>query len=90
MRRSSAINPDTRLRQSAALLHEGEFDCVNALLDRIELDRLDTNMAVGLLCVTWPAADKLPDRPKLVEQVRVHILKTETGERVARLLEGLK
>lgn len=81
---------DVLMTEVDNLFLKGEFDCVNALLDRFDLDRLDTNMAVGLLCVTWPAAAKLPDRPKLVERVKAHILKIETGERVARLLEGLK
>jgi hypothetical protein len=66
----------------------GEFEEANSLMCRIDLNRLDTNLVVCLLCSTVAAKDELPDRPKIVAlaEARLRVLALD---RVKELMRGL-
>lgn len=61
----------------------------DALLRRLDLERLDIKALVGVLTVTLHAHDKLPYRAELFEQIRER-LRREAPDRVDALLEGLE
>jgi len=68
---------------------DGEFEGCNEILPKIDLERLDTNLLVGLLSITVAAKDKLPSRPELVRRIeeRLTIL---APDRVRRLVSDLR
>jgi len=70
------------------LLSDGEFERCDDLMGLIDLDRLDVDLLVGVLSVTLGAAELLPSRPGLIEQVEER-LEGLVPERVDALMEGL-
>lgn len=67
---------------------EGKFEESNEIMCRIDLNKLDTNLVVALLCITHPAKDHLPDRPKIVYLAEAR-LKILALDRVKKLMDGL-
>lgn len=52
------------------LFMDGEFEKADELLPTIEVEKLDTNLLVALLVITYPAKEKLSNRPAVVERVK--------------------
>ena len=79
---------DFMLAEFDDLFTNGRFEEANALMCRIDLNQLDTNLVVCLLCSTFPAKDKLPDRAKIVAlaEARLRLLALD---RVKTLMHGL-
>ena len=67
---------------------EKRFEESNDLMTRIDLNKLDTNLVVGLLCITHPAKAFLPDRDKIVYLAEAR-LKILALDRVKKLMHGL-
>lgn len=59
------------------------------LLKSVDLDRLDTNLLVGLLSITLERATELPSRTSLVRAVEQRLL-VLAPSRVDGLLQGLR
>lgn len=77
---------DVTFERIDALLCEGKFSACDQLLDRVDTERLDSNLMVAFLSITAAARDKLPARARLRTQVAsaVRRLKGEAYE--ARLM----
>jgi len=71
------------------LLDAGDVAGCNKVLEAVELERLDSNLLIGVLSVTVPAAPHLPFRPTLVRQIEGILTRTDP-ERVERLMSGLR
>lgn len=69
------------------LLCAGEFDTCNDTLKLFDLEKLDSNLLVGLLSITYAAKDKLPYRSEMVEKIRSRLKLLAPG-RVEKLMRG--
>lgn len=68
---------------------DGEFDQCNEMLKLINLDKLDINLLVGLLSITYAAKDKLPYRDNLYNKIQQKF-DLLCSDRKEKLLVGLK
>lgn len=71
------------------LLLKEDFELCDDILCTIDLQKLNTSMLLGLLSITFTAADKLPYRSKLITNIEA-ILKVLEPARVENLLKGLR
>lgn len=71
------------------LLLAGRMQECDKILRAVELGRLESNLLVGLLTATLPAAHSLPYRATLVVEIEAIFLKS-FPERVNGLLSGLR
>lgn len=69
------------------LFLDGDFAAADSLLQIVDLERLDTNLLVGLLCICSPAKRNLPHYDELLLRVRSRLSLTEP-DRVDRLMSG--
>ncbi len=65
------------------------FDQVDAVLDAVELDKLDSVKVIGFLSVTRAAKSKLARRGAFVERARARLLDLGCADRIDRLMSGL-
>ena len=68
------------------LLCAGEFATVDQIIQVIDLTRLDSNLLVGLLSITYAASDKLKKRDWLVSEIEKQLYRI-VPERAHRLVE---
>jgi hypothetical protein len=66
-----------------------QFEQCDRFLADLDITRLDTNLLVGVLSITYAAKDKLQERAALVPQVRARLEQLAPG-RADRLMEGLE
>ena len=71
------------------ILASEKFNRVDDLIREIDLDQLNTNLMVGLLCITSAAKDKLSERASLVEHIEARFRITDL-ERIEGLMQGLR
>lgn len=71
------------------MLLAGDFIDCDAALRAIDLKRFDTNLLIALLSITLSAADKLPERSRLVTKIENRLAQS-APERAKRLLSGLR
>jgi hypothetical protein len=69
------------------LLCAGEFAVCDEFTQQADLEKLDTNLLVGLLSITHAAAEHLPGRFQVVEGVRER-LQELAPDRVDMLMRG--
>lgn len=85
---SQDLASDILFAEIDQLCLDGKFLEVNDLMCQCDLNKLDTNLIVALLCSTFPARDKLPDRSKIVYLAEAR-LKVIALDRVKYLMSGL-
>lgn len=61
---------------------------MDVFLDTLDVDRLNSDLLIGVLTITNAAKAKLPARPALIERIRDR-LEVEALGRTERLLAGL-
>lgn len=73
-----------------ALYRIQDFQEVDRILYMIDLSKISITIMIGLLSITLLAHNKLALRQLVFEKVKDIISKTESPERVERLLSGLE
>jgi hypothetical protein len=68
------------------LLLAGDFKGCDSLLTQIDLDRLDVNLVVAALAITFAAKHELPSRTAFVTRSRTRLLKEFETRRVEALV----
>ena len=71
------------------MLCNGEFQKCDDGIQQIDLERLDTNLLVGVLSITLAAREKLTRRAQVVQAIRKRLEILAPG-RVEPLTEGLE
>ena len=68
---------------------EGRFEECNDLLPKIDLEKMDTYLLVGLLSITFAAKNKLSYHPEFESKIEER-LKVLAPDRAHRLIRGFK
>lgn len=79
---------DLLFEQVDDLLLAGRFNDCDKILQKVDIDRLETNLMIGLLSVTLAAAKELPNRALVMSAIRESLTRSDPA-RVERLLNGL-
>jgi len=66
-----------------------KFEQSNALLETVEVDRLNTTLLVGVLSITYQARSHLPSRTAVVQKIEER-LTLLAPDRVVSLVKGLR
>lgn len=69
------------------LFLDGNFADADRLLQVIDLEQLDTNLLVGLMCISCPARKQLPSYDALLLRVRARLGQLAPN-RVEALMKG--
>lgn len=71
------------------LLIDHRIDLCEEILNIINLEKLNSNLLIGLLSITNSAKTYLPTRTKIISDIEKIFKKTESPERIEGLLKGL-
>lgn len=72
------------------LLGDAKWPDADAVLDAVQIDKLDPLTMVAFLTITGAARDKLAKRPAYFKKVRERLAREMTPERLERVLVGLE
>jgi hypothetical protein len=72
------------------LLENGEFAACDCIFQRIDLDRLDSNLMVAFLVITLPASEHLHERGPFYREVQRNLTRDRGPEAVEQILRGLE
>jgi hypothetical protein len=72
------------------LLAGERFEDCDEILERVDLDRAETNVLIGFLTITAPLGARLGARRRFFERVREKLHELRSPEDVNSLLRGLE
>jgi len=69
----------------------GEFEIADEALNIIDINKLDSNLVIGVLSITFAARNHLKNRDAFYKNaVRYYLKRKESKDRIRRLLVGLR
>lgn len=67
-----------------------DFGTVDAIVTKVDVERLTRPVAVALLMATYPLRASIAGRLDLFRRVEVRLIRERSGEEAANVLSGLR
>ena len=72
------------------MLCDGSFSQINALLKRVEVEKLNSTLMRSFMTITAAARDKLPARKPLYDKIYARMIELKGQEKADKILKNLE